>query len=53
MTMLRDESVSSHLEIETYTWSVLPPEYRGEDIVTSVVREMQWILEQCGCPSSE
>jgi hypothetical protein len=53
MAMLRDESVSSHLEIETYTWSVLPPEYRGEDIVTSVVREMQWILEQCGCPSSE
>ncbi|HTK88144.1 MAG TPA: metabolite traffic protein EboE [Nitrospiraceae bacterium] len=53
MAMLRDKSVSPHLEIETYTWSVLPPEYRGEDIVTSVVREMQWILEQCGCPSSE
>jgi hypothetical protein len=53
MAMLRDESVSPHLEIETYTWSVLPNEYRDEDIVTSVVREMQWILEQCGRPASE
>jgi sugar phosphate isomerase/epimerase len=53
MAMLRDESVSPHLEIETYTWSVLPQDYRDEDIVTSVVREMQWILEQCGCPSSD
>ena len=53
MAMLRDESVSPHLEIETYTCSVLPNEYRDEDIVTSVVHEMQWILEQCGCPPSE
>ena len=53
MAMLSDELVSPHLEIETYTWSVLPPDYRDEDIVTSVVREMHWILEQCGCPSSE
>jgi hypothetical protein len=53
MAMLRVESVSPHLEIETYTWSVLPQEYRDEDIVTSVVREMRWILDQCGCSSSE
>jgi len=52
MTMLREEPVSPHLEIETYTWSVLPQEYRDENIVASVVREMQWILDQCGCPSS-
>jgi len=53
MAMLREEPVSPHLEIETYTWSVLPQEYRNENIVTSIVREMQWIIEQCGCPSSE
>jgi hypothetical protein len=52
MTMLREEPVSPHLEIETYTWSVLPQEYRDENIVASVVREIQWILDQCGCPSS-
>ena len=51
MNMLREEPVSPHLEIETYTWSVLPQEYRDENIVTSVVREMQWILDQCRCPS--
>ncbi|MDQ6732798.1 MAG: metabolite traffic protein EboE [Nitrospirota bacterium] len=53
MAMLCEEPVSPHLEIETYTWSVLPQEYRDEDIVTSVVREMRWILDQCGCPSNE
>ena len=47
ITMLRAEPVSPHLEIETYTWSVLPPEYRDENIITSVVREIQWVLEQC------
>ena len=47
MAMLGAASVSQHLEIETYTWSVLPEEYRGDDIVTSVVREMQWVLNQC------
>jgi len=41
------------LEIETYTWSVLPQEYRDENIVTSIVREMQWILDQCSYPSRE
>ncbi|HET7057167.1 MAG TPA: metabolite traffic protein EboE, partial [Nitrospiraceae bacterium] len=53
MSMLREEPVSPHLEIETYTWSVLPQEYRDENIVTSVVREMQWILDQCSCPARE
>jgi hypothetical protein len=53
MSMLHEEPVSPHLEIETYTWSVLPQEYRDENIVTSIVREMQWILDQCSYPSRE
>ena len=44
--LVRSRPVSDHLEVETYTWSVLPDEYRGEDIVTSVVREMQWVVER-------
>lgn len=32
-----------HLEIETYTWSVLPPDLKL-DIVDSIEREYRWVL---------
>jgi sugar phosphate isomerase/epimerase len=38
--------VSAHLEVETYTWDVLPAEYRGADVVDDVVRELDWVLER-------
>ena len=34
---------TNHLEIETYTWEVLPPEMKL-DILTSIEREYQWVL---------
>ncbi|MEQ8768835.1 MAG: metabolite traffic protein EboE [Planctomycetota bacterium] len=38
-----------HLEIETYTWGVIPEEERsqecGDDLVTSLEREYRWVLE--------
>ena len=37
--------VSSHLEVETYTWGVLPPEHRGTDMVTEIARELQWVRQ--------
>ena len=33
----------NHLEIETYTWDVLPSEMKL-DIFTSIKREYEWIL---------
>jgi sugar phosphate isomerase/epimerase len=39
------EGVTSHLEVETYTWHVLPPEYRGVDVAEDVAREMLWAME--------
>jgi sugar phosphate isomerase/epimerase len=42
----RRSLISPHLEVETYTWSVLPPEHRGADVVDDVAREMEWVLEQ-------
>jgi|HigsolmetaAR201D_1030396.scaffolds.fasta_scaffold15660_2 hypothetical protein len=42
----RRAPVSAHLEVETYTWDVLPDAYRGEDIVAAVSREMQWVQQQ-------
>ena len=31
-------------EVETYTWDVLPPEYRNEPVVDAVARELRWTL---------
>jgi hypothetical protein len=40
----RRASISGHLEVETYTWGVLPAEHRGADVVEDVARELQWVL---------
>jgi sugar phosphate isomerase/epimerase len=34
-----------HLEVETYTWDVLPQSERPGDVVDSVVRELRYVLE--------
>jgi hypothetical protein len=31
------------LEVETYTWDVLPPEYRTTDVTTAIARELTWV----------
>jgi len=38
--------LSQHLEVETYTFDVLPEELRGEDVTTSVARELAWVKKQ-------
>lgn len=35
--------LSDHLEIETYTWDVLPAHLKNGDIVDYVSRELEWI----------
>jgi sugar phosphate isomerase/epimerase len=42
--LLRREAHAPHLEVETYTWDVLPQEYRREDIAVAVARELRWVL---------
>jgi sugar phosphate isomerase/epimerase len=46
LAIVRRTAVTPHLEVETYTWDVLPEEYRREDIVTAVARELTWVLDQ-------
>lgn len=46
LAILRGEAHTAHLEVETYTWDVLPEEYRREDIVTAVARELTWVIER-------
>ena len=36
----------SHLEMETYTWEVLPEELRAKSVVEQLVREYDWCLKQ-------
>jgi len=40
------ESVTQHLEIETYTFDVLPDKLRSGDVVDSIVREYEWVLSR-------
>lgn len=40
--------VTSHLEIETYTFDVLPEEHSPGDVVKSVSREYSWVLHELG-----
>jgi len=38
--------ISRQLEIETYTWDVLPDSLKTGDIVDYVVRELEWVRDQ-------
>jgi hypothetical protein len=37
------DPVSSHLEVETYTWEVLPAAFRSPNVVDDIVRELEWV----------
>jgi hypothetical protein len=41
----------SHLEMETYTWEVMPPEMKNRSVVDQMVSEYAWMLgklKECG-----
>lgn len=42
---LQDDPFCRHLEIETYTWDVLPPALK-KDLPTSLQREYEWVLSE-------
>jgi sugar phosphate isomerase/epimerase len=35
-----------HLEVETYTWDVLPAEHRDEPVVDAIARELTWTRQR-------
>ncbi len=37
--------LDAHLEIETYTWDVLPPELRTGGIAESIAAEFAWVAD--------
>ena len=38
--------LSDHLEIETYTWDVLPEHLKSGDITEYVTRELEWVRDE-------
>jgi sugar phosphate isomerase/epimerase len=46
LALHRREPISAHLEVETYTWDVLPERYRQVDVASAVARELAWVVEQ-------
>lgn len=45
LALQRQQPFTAHLEVETYTWDVLPPELKQE-MSMSVSRELNWIKAQ-------
>lgn len=43
LRVMLDYTDCTHLEFETYTWEVLPPELK-QDLTTSIHREYEWVL---------
>jgi sugar phosphate isomerase/epimerase len=48
LRLVRERGVSEHFEVETYTWDVLPEEFRREGIVGGIVRELEWAEKHLG-----
>lgn len=42
----REDPISAHLEVETYTWDVLPESYRNVDLSAAIARELAWVKGQ-------
>ena len=41
-----DPALCSHLEMETYTWEVLPDDLKNRDVVDQLVGEYEWTLAE-------
>lgn len=44
----KNPNLCSHVEMETYTWEVLPPELKNRDVVDQLTSEYEWTLAQLG-----
>jgi sugar phosphate isomerase/epimerase len=42
LRLVQEGHVSEHFECETYTWDVLPEEFRRDGIVAGITREVEW-----------
>ncbi|MBX2839993.1 MAG: metabolite traffic protein EboE [Gammaproteobacteria bacterium] len=46
LALQKASTVSRHLEVETYTWDVLPAECRNVEIDEAIARELLWVKDK-------
>lgn len=46
LRLQKRQPISTHLEVETYTWNVLPPQLRAEGMDHAIARELAWVREE-------
>jgi len=46
LDVLSAQPVAQHLEVETYTWEMLPEAYRTEQVEESIARELMWVRDR-------
>ncbi len=49
LELQRDNPVTEHLEVETYSFGVLPEEFQSDSVVDNIAREIDWTRQQL-CP---
>ena len=42
LDLVKQRTDAPCLEVETYTWDVLPAEYRTDDMSEAIARELSW-----------
>jgi sugar phosphate isomerase/epimerase len=48
LALQRKRPISAHLEVETYTWNVLPEEARPLGLTQGIARELRFCLDELG-----
>lgn len=46
---LQSQGLSSHLEVETYTWDVLPAHFKTESKAIAIARELSFVMRELHC----
>jgi len=46
LNLHRQAPISDHLEVETYTWDVLPPGLRDVPVEDAIARELSWVRDR-------
>ncbi len=46
LALHRVDPISAHLEVETYTWDVLPAAYHNIDLSSAIARELDWVRQR-------
>ena len=41
-----ERPISPHLEVETYTWDILPARYREVEVSAAIARELDWVKDR-------